>query len=54
MNYADSDVISKWAKEYVALITQSGLMNGRDNGFCPRDNSTRAEAATVISRMLSK
>ncbi len=54
LNYADSDVISKWAKEYVALITQSGLMNGRDNGFCPRDNSTRAEAATVISRMLSK
>ncbi len=53
-DYIDSNVISKWAKEYVSLITQSGLMKGRDNGFCPRDNSTRAEAATVISRMLSK
>ena len=53
-HYADSDSISKWAREYVSLITQSGLMNGRSNGFCPRDNSTRAEAAAVISRMLSK
>ena len=52
--YADSNLISEWAKEYVSLITSSGLMQGRDSGFCPHDNSTRAEAATVISRMLSK
>ena len=53
--YSDKDSIAQWARGYVGLITASGLMSGReDGGFYPNDNSTRAEAATVISRMIKQ
>lgn len=51
--YTDADKISEWATVYVDYITQSGLMNGRDDkSFCPQDTATRAETAAVIFRML--
>lgn len=52
--YTDADSISDWAKMYVKYISSSGLMKGREDGsFAPKDGATRAEAAAVISRMLS-
>lgn len=50
----DADSVDAWAKHYVDTILKSGLMQGRtDGGFHPKDNATRAESATVISRMIS-
>lgn len=52
--YTDAEHISPWAKMYVKYISSSGLMKGREDGtFAPKDGATRAEAAAVISRMLS-
>ena len=47
--------VSDWAKEYVYKATFFNLVNGTTpNTFTPKANTTRAEAATVIYRMLNK
>ena len=50
--FADEDEISDWAKEAVEKLSGLGLLKGKDNGFKPKDNATRAEAATVIERLI--
>ncbi|MBE7032805.1 MAG: DNRLRE domain-containing protein [Ruminococcaceae bacterium] len=53
--YTDLSEISQWAIDYVRYVTDTGLMQGRNNGsFDPKANATRAESAAVISRMLKK
>ncbi len=47
--YADSTLISSWAKSSVEKMQSKGLMAGRDNGkFDPKSNITRAEVATLM------
>ena len=51
--FADYMQISDYAKEAVDKLVGMNLINGRENNnFAPLNNSTRAEAATLICRML--
>ena len=52
-SFADNDTISTWADVYVKKASASGLINGDDKGcFNPKNDTTRAEASAVLSRML--
>lgn len=53
--FADSGDISDWAKEAIEKAVKSGIMLGRDNNiFAPKATVTRAEAVTVVLRILEK
>lgn len=53
--FADSASIGSWAKDSVVSTTEAGLVSGRDGGkLMPKANITRAEAATLIQRLLKK
>ncbi|WP_366923763.1 S8 family serine peptidase [Metallumcola ferriviriculae] len=53
LNFTDRDSIAPWAGEYVAMAVGSGLMNGYPDGsFKPDYRATRAEAATMLYRLL--
>ncbi|MEC0208891.1 S-layer homology domain-containing protein [Paenibacillus ehimensis] len=53
--YADEGDISAWAKAGVNQAIGAGLMEGRENGkFVPTAQTTRAEATTVIYKLLQK
>ncbi|MGP0583521.1 S-layer homology domain-containing protein [Paenibacillus timonensis] len=51
--FKDRSQIGAWAVEAIATVVDSGLMKGRGSDlFAPEASSTRAEAATVLARML--
>ena len=53
--FADSAEISDWAYEYVDEAATAGLISGMPDGtFAPHENTTRAQAASVIKRLLEK
>lgn len=53
--FSDMSAVSEWATNYVNVAGYNELMSGMTDGsFSPRGNATRAEAATVISRILKK
>ena len=53
--FADDNSISGWAKVDVANATKLGIIIGEPNNlFAPKANATRAEAATVVYRLLDK
>lgn len=53
--YWDADSIGLWALESVRIVSYQEIMTGMDDGrFAPEQNTTRAEAATVLSRMLEE
>lgn len=53
--FVDAESISEWARDYVKTAAYNGLMSGMEDGsFNPQGNATRAEAATVIYRILQK
>jgi hypothetical protein len=52
--YSDSQEISSWARKYAALSSKSGLIEGDNGAIRPKDSSTRAQAATVVYRLLKK
>lgn len=55
MPFKDIDQISDWALNYVASATREKIINGYpDNTFKPKNNLTRAEAATIIYNILQK
>lgn len=50
--FPDNSRISSWARTAVANCREYGLITGYEDGlFHPLDNSTRAQVATVISRL---
>ncbi len=52
--FSDAAAISSWAKDAVALTQTAGIINGHtEGGFDPKGNATRAEAATVCSKIIS-
>lgn len=51
IDFADVDVIDDYAAESVKLLSNNGIINGIEGNFRPQDNSTRAQAAVVISRL---
>ena len=55
LEFADKDLISAWAVPNVKLACAQGFIEGMDNGmFAPKSTATRAQAATIISRILEK
>lgn len=51
--FADDSLIPQWAKGAVEAVRQAGIIGGRsDNRFEPYANATRAEAATILMRVL--
>jgi hypothetical protein len=49
--YLDKSDIDTWALDYVEGATEKGYMQGSDNKFYPKNNITRAEAVTLLSRI---
>ncbi|MBJ6360759.1 cadherin-like beta sandwich domain-containing protein [Paenibacillus sp. GCM10012307] len=53
--FSDDTTVPNWAKSKVEAIRKVGIVTGRDgNRFMPNETATRAEAVTVILRMLEK
>lgn len=53
--FADDDAIPYWSKGYVAAAQRQQLVKGfADNTFRPENNTTRAEAAVLLNRLLGK
>ncbi len=51
--FSDDNEIPVWAKSYVAVAADDGLIKGRGgNRFVPNGIVTRAEAATIMIRLL--
>ena len=53
--FVDADSIEAYAKEAVMALSKAGIIVGNNNGsFLPKNNMTRAEAAVVFYRLLTK
>ena len=53
LHFKDKELISPWARAYVAVAVDEKLLNGFDDlTFAPHQYVSRAEAAVIISRML--
>ena len=51
-DFTDETKISGWAKDPVGNLKKVGIFTGDKNGnFNPKNNTTRAEAATVVTRL---
>lgn len=54
LTFVDSSSIPSWAKGWVELAVDKGIMQGSSgNKFEPNDNATRAEATVMILRLLN-
>ena len=52
--FTDAEAISDYATDSVKLLSEMGIVNGFDDGsFTPQGALTRAEAATIIKRLMS-
>ncbi len=49
---SDSGELAGWSRDAVSALVKSGLINGRNDGFAPAADATRAEAAAVLQRLL--
>ena len=51
--YAVSDISNHWAKDNIQKFIDAGIINGyQDDTFRPDNNMTRAEFATILSKLL--
>lgn len=54
LKFSDSDGIADYAKAYIAKLSGTGIINGRDdNTFAPKDLLTREEAAKMMCVLVS-
>jgi len=52
--FSDADIIAEWARGFVGAVAAEGYMSGYPMGtFKPTSYITRAEAVTVLSRVLA-
>lgn len=52
--FADSGQIAEWARENVSWAVGAGLLSGKGNGILdPQGNTTRAEAAAILQRLIT-
>lgn len=55
LSFTDKDVIPAWAQKEVAAAVEAGLIQGKNgNRFDPLATATRAEALTLIIRLLEQ
>lgn len=53
LNFLDSADISDYAKMYVSVCAEKGIITGYEDGsFLPKNNITRAETAAILTRCL--
>jgi len=53
--FSDNAHVSDWAKDTVSKCVKTGIVTGRNDGrIAPLGNITRAEAAIVVRRLLTK
>ena len=52
IEYSDTDKISDYAKEAIDILSKSEVIKGVNGCVLPTDNTTRAQAAVMIYRML--
>lgn len=54
-DFADDKDIPAWAKGSIAFVKQAGIVQGKGNNrFAPQDSATRAEAVSVLLKMLEQ
>lgn len=53
-DFSDADQISLWAKDAMALLTETGTIAGSGGKLNPTGKATRAEMAQVLYHLLSK
>ena len=53
VEYADFDSVPDYAKEAVLALISAGLVNGKNGKIAPMDNTTRAEVAVLLERILN-
>jgi hypothetical protein len=51
--FADNANVSDYARDSAAALIQSGIIKGDGNGINPLGNTTRAETAVVVHRILT-
>lgn len=54
LSYTDASEISAWSRPYAALLSRYGLIEGSGGMLQPKQPSTRAQAATVMYRLLEQ
>lgn len=55
VSFNDKQLISSWAKDYVAISVTGKLMNGNpDNTFNPKGNATREQAIMMLYNIVSR
>jgi hypothetical protein len=52
VEFADYENVSEYAKEAVKSLISSGLVNGKNGRIDPKANTTRAEVAVLLKRIL--
>ncbi len=52
--FSDEEQISAWATPYIQYAVETGLVKGKSDKIAPLEHATRAEAATVILRLLEQ
>ena len=52
-DFKDSNEISDYAKEAVGYLYSKGIISGSEGRFNPKSNTTRAETATLIYKLLN-
>ena len=52
-SYPDFDTVPDYAKEAVSALIGAGLVNGKGDNIAPLDNTTRAEVAVLLERVLN-
>ena len=50
--FSDRGEISAYAVESLAAMVQQGIVSGMGDGIAPKDNTTRAQAAVIISKIM--
>ncbi|MEW4371892.1 S-layer homology domain-containing protein [Paenibacillus kandeliae] len=53
-HFSDRKEVSNWAKKAVAATAQSAIVQGNQGHFEPQSHVTRAQAASMIRRLLQK
>ena len=52
LTYSDAQNISDYAKDAVSYLSDRGLLSGSDGKFLPKNNTTRAQAATMLCKLI--
>ncbi len=53
IDFADKLEIAEYAADDVEILVKADILRGADGNFMPKNNATRAEAAVMISKLMS-